>query len=199
MRGKLPSTLKEEELRSQAIEGIEWILGQKDFPAATQTALDSMLRGAEAWLLSTPAFSGLGDKSDPRRAVLDAMLISLKKVQSQMVSASDAATFTFMRSAILSALTREEGAPFYFQVSDQGIVDLEAKVLGWLERASIDQGAFNERSIAISSLRSFARTEAGDLTLSRVRSALTQELRAARDAEGRERVRKLLALVGKES
>lgn len=199
MRGKLPPTLNEEELRRQAVEGIEWILSQKDFPAATQTALDSVLKGAEAWLLSTPAFSGMGDKSDPRRAVLDAMLASLKQVQLQMVSASDAATFTFMRSAILSALTREEGAPFYFQVSDQGIVDLEAKVLGWLERASVDPRAFNERSIAIRSLRTFAGTEAGDLTLSRVRGALTQELRAARDAEGRERARKLLALTGKES
>jgi hypothetical protein len=192
---KLAVEKGEEGMRLRALEGLEWVLTHQGFSADTRAALDRMMTGASAWLLQTPPFSGLGDQTDPRRERYDSLMDLLKRTRAQLESTSELAALTRLRTAVLGALVRREGAPFYFSVSDAGVFDVEARVLAWLEAASLRKDrASTERARAVSSLKTFEGLEAGDLTLSRVRDALVQELRSARNAAEREALRKLVRL-----
>jgi hypothetical protein len=101
-----------------------------------------------------------------------------------------------LRGAILGALTRKEGAPYFFEITDAGMLDVEARGLGWLEAASTGGGVFAERLRALAALRGFAGTEPGDRVIDRVRDALKVELGSARTAAKRDQLRKLVAILG---
>jgi hypothetical protein len=195
MRGKLPATLDAAAMRQRALDGVEWMLSLQAFPQATDQALDRMIASVSAWLLRTPAFAGVGDATDPRRVMLDALVEALRQIKSRMASNEEGSTLALLRGAILSALTRKEGAPYFFEISDAGMIDVEARVLAWLESAAIAKGAFSERLRALRSLKGFAGTEAGDSSLARVRDALKVELRSVRTARERDLIRKLLGVI----
>ncbi len=205
IRGELPKGLEETAMRSRALDAVEWVLTQDAFPAATDAALDQAIEGYSQWLLKTPVFAGLGDKTDPRRAVLDGLVGAVRAFKSQLASRSDRSVLTTLRRAVLTALDREEGAPFFLSVDQQGVLDVEARVLQWLERSATTQPGAGaaparprsqvERLAAVRSLRSFSGTEAGDAAIARTQAAISLELNSVRTAQERERLRRLLLLL----
>lgn len=205
IRGELPKGLNEPAMRARALEAVEWVLSQDAFATETDAALHLALEGYAQWLLKTPVFAGVGDKTDPRRAVLDALVDAVRTFKAQLTSRADRSVLTTLRRAVLVSLDREEGAPFYLNVGDQGVLDVEARVLQWLERSSTTQPGAGaapsqprsqfERMAAVRSLRTFAGSEAGDAAIGRAKAAIQRELSGVRSAQEREKLRKLVALL----
>lgn len=201
LRPGLPDSYDEAAMRQRALETADWVFSQDGFPQATDEALQKVLDDYSVWLLATPVFSGLGDKADPRRQVYDAIVAALVQFKASLSSNGETSTLSYLKGALLGALYRAEGAPFFLSVSDQGVLDVEARVLAWLEKAIVTPAgsgpaSFRQRSTALKVLAGFARTESGDAVIQGVRQSLQQELRSAGTAQGREAIRRMLTLIG---
>jgi len=204
MNGDLPNGMDADAMRQRALDGVEWVLSLEAMPKATQEALDQILVSYADWLGKSPYLSNLGDKTDPRRVLMDGLVEAIRQVEVSLVSGGESSTLTRLKRAVLVSLKREEGAPFYLSVSERGVLDVEARVLAWLERAIVtpagvpvgtEPNAFRQRLAAAKKLGGFYGTESGDAVILRVRQSLKQELTTVNTAERREEVRKLLALL----
>ncbi len=187
------------QMRLRAWHGLEWVTALDTLPLEVQTALDHVVADAEAWLEKTPAFLAVApdQKTDQKRE----LLAGLAGLKIKMSANEDAALLVRLRRSVLSGLKRNAAAPFYFEVSQLGVLDFEAKAIAVLSKMIVSPlsgspRAFTERLTAIDALKTFITVPEGLEALVEAKKVLLLEKADAKDARGRDRIRKLIQALG---
>lgn len=190
--GVLPEGYKEESLRDNALTLLDTASNLEALPEATKLSLTEVRTGLDAYLRKAPAFTEVAeaDRDQQIGEILKGLDGSLAKLEQALLSK--------MRTKLLSALKYNAEAPFAFHVRGTEKIDIEARVLGVLEKAAGTKVASGdrpeaERLEAVKSLLTYKALAEGKAAIERVKACVDGEIRASQDARQRESLRKVRA------
>lgn len=188
--GSLPEGYEEEALRERSLQLLEKVTGFTGFPAATKEALSALRLTTANWLVSTPAFGQLAEAD--RQKQLEGILSGLDNT---FVALEDT-LLSKARTRFAGALKYSAAAPLSFHARGETTVDLEALVIGLLEKmagpSSGDRARpLAEREAVAKVLATYAKIPAAKEAGARLREGVAVEIRLARDSRKREALRKL--------
>jgi hypothetical protein len=193
----LPEDYNENEMHERALALLEAALAMDEFPALTKTALAPAKPTIMAYLAGTPFIANFSQEQRP--AVLEA----LGAIVDKLLTTTETALMSKMRSRFLTAVVSTPTAPLAFLQRKGKAVNVELAVMNLLEKTtSATAGKLDrpptERLLALKVLKSYSRSEDYAPIAERVTQALKAEIRDSTDAKKKEISRILLSEFTKE-
>ncbi len=188
----LPEGMSESEMRERALQAFEAGTSMNSFPVVTKEAISGARSKLLEYVVGTAFVASL--TRDDQEKILSAVTTAIDGALANV----ELALLSRMRTRFISALVSTPTAPLAFHERNGVKIDLEEVVMAKLEQLSSQKTdelnrPFAERAEALTSLKSYARSERYATHADRIVTMLKAEIQSASDPLKREEARKLLA------